>query len=151
MCIRDRSNVVLIDGERGSGKTETLLTLLGFGAAAFEPNDKELQTIRSSVDAAVTREAQPAIGIPVPVLDMQPLPSGTSLLMQLATRLYRLLEHQAAPDHAKTKTPPFVDSADTGQALHAAWRRLVRAAASADSEGKASRNLTPEDLSLIHI
>ncbi len=140
------SNVVLIDGERGSGKTETLLTLLGFWAAAFDPKDKDLLTIRSSVDASVKREAEPAIGIPVSVLDMQPLPSGTSLLMQLATRLYRLLEHQAAPDHAKTKTPPFVDSADTGQALHAAWRRLVRAAASADSEGKASRNLTPEDL-----
>ena len=65
------SNVVLIDGERGSGKTETLLTLRGFWAAAFEPNDKDLQTIRSSVDAAVKREAEPAIGIPVPVLDMQ--------------------------------------------------------------------------------
>lgn len=140
------SNVVLIDGERGSGKTETLLTLLGFWAAAFEPNDKDLQKIRSSVDEAVTRETRPASGIPVPVLDMQPLPSGTSLLMQLATRLYRLVEHQAAPDNAKTKTPPFVDSADTGQALYAAWQRLVRAAASAESEGKASRSLTPEDL-----
>lgn len=140
------SNVVLIDGERGSGKTETLLTLLGFWTAAFHPKDANLQTIRSRVDAAVKREALPAIGVPVPVLDMQPLPSGTSLLMQLATRLYRLVEHQVAPDNAKTKTPPFVDSADTGQALYAAWQRLVRAAASADSEGKASRNLTPEDL-----
>lgn len=140
------SNVVLIDGERGSGKTETLLTLLGFWTAAFDPKDESLQTIRSSVDKAVTRETKPAIGIPVPVLDMQPLPSGTSLLMQLATRLYRLVERQAPPAHAKTKTPPFVDSADTGQALHAAWQRLVRAAASAESEGKASRNLTPEDL-----
>lgn len=140
------SNVVLIDGERGSGKTETLLTLLGFWTAAFHPKDANLQTIRSSVDAAVKREALPAIGVPVPVLDMQPLPSGTSLLMQLATRLYRLVEHQVAPDNAKTKTPPFVDSADTGQALYAAWQRLVHAAASADSEGKASRNLAPEDL-----
>jgi len=140
------SNVVLIDGERGSGKTETLLTLLAFWAAAFEPKDANLQKIRSSVDEAVTREAEPAIGIPVPVLDMQPLPSGTSLLMQLATRLYRLVERQAPPDHAKTKSPPSSDSADTGQALHAAWQRLLRAAASADSEGKASRNLTPEDL-----
>jgi hypothetical protein len=140
------SNVVLIDGERGSGKTETLLTLLRFWDAAFHPKDESLQTFRSSVDAAVKREALPAIGVPVPVLDMQPLPSGTSLLMQLATRLYRLVEHQVAPDNAKTKTPPSVDSADTGQALHTAWQRLVRAAASAESEGKASRNLTPEDL-----
>ena len=40
------SNVVLIDGERGSGKTETLLTLLRFWDAAFHPKDESLQTFQ---------------------------------------------------------------------------------------------------------
>ncbi len=142
------SNVLLIDGERGSGKTETLLTLLGYWLSPFDPENKDLAEIRKSVDDAVRRgaNAKRATGIPVPVLDMQPLPRGTSLLMQLATRLYKLVESHAASAPHGGDVPPLRAPADTGQTLRTAWQTLVRAAASAEPDGIRSRNLTPEDL-----
>lgn len=141
------SNVLLIDGERGSGKTETLLTLLAYLKAPFGPKNDELDKIRESVDEAVCEDGGkgPSIGIPVPVLDLQPLPRRTSLLMQLATRLYKLVEpHSGSGDHGCA--PPLHDQADAGQKIRTAWHKLVRAAASAEPDGGRSRNLTPEDL-----
>ena len=146
--LKRSSNVLLIDGERGSGKTVTLLTLLAYLKSPFDPENKDLAAIREGVDNAVRRnaDAKRATGIPVPVLDMQPLPRGTSLLMQLATRLYKLVEsHPASADH-RGEVPALSDHADAGQILRTAWQRLVRAAASAEPEGSRSRNLTPEDL-----
>lgn len=139
------SNVLLIDGERGSGKTETLLTLLGYWMSPFDPKNEDLAAIRMSVDET-NANAKRAIGIPVPVLDMQPLPRGTSLLMQLATRLYKLVESHGASAPHRGDVPPLRDPADTGQTLRTAWQTLVRAAASAEPDGIRSRNLTPEDL-----
>lgn len=142
------SNVLLIDGERGSGKTVTLLTLLAYLMSPFDPENKDLAAIREGVDNAVRRnaDARRATGIPVPVLDMQPLPRGTSLLMQLATRLYKLVESHPASVDYRGEVPALGDHADAGQILRTAWQRLVRAAASAEPEGSRSRNLTPEDL-----
>lgn len=142
------SNVLLIDGERGSGKTEALLTLLAYLKSPFVPDNKDLVKIRESVNAAVQRnpEAGQAIGIPVQVLDLQPLPRRTSLLMQLATRLYKLVEsHPTSADH-RYDAPALHEHAEPGQKLRAAWHKLVGAAASAEPDGGRSRHLTPEDL-----
>ncbi len=142
------SNVLLIDGERGSGKTEALLTLLAYLKSPFVPDNKDLVKIRESVNEAVQRnpETGQAIGIPVQVLDLQPLPRRTSLLMQLATRLYKLVEsHPTSADH-RYDAPALHEHADPGQKLRAAWHKLVGAAASAEPDGGRSRHLTPEDL-----
>ena len=140
------SNVLLIDGERGSGKTQTLLTLLAYWESPFKPADTKLREIRDSVKRDGSHEKKPAVCIPVRVLDMQPLPRGTSLLMQLATRLYRLVEDSSPSGREDRGYPRLSDSKESERSLVDLWQRLVRAAASAEPDGGRGRNLTPEDV-----
>ncbi|AKF10208.1 hypothetical protein DB32_007357 [Sandaracinus amylolyticus] len=97
----ERENrVILIDGSRGSGKTAVLVSLIeGLAAAAFGGfrNDRDEAAAkydartRGYVELVERREARGRI-IPLPILDLQPLPDGANLGALVIGRLLRVAE-----------------------------------------------------------
>lgn len=160
------SNVVLLDGARGSGKTTVMLTLLALWAEALQQKGTDGNSIPRLLDDAladigqqdavagqVARQLAGRI-IPVRILDMQPLGRPPSLLQQLATRLYPIVQacwHKALPDSGgqRLKTPP-PRMPGTGSEPNSvvAWRQLLRAVASGTELDLRRRRLTPENLAV---
>lgn len=134
------SNVVLIDGDRGSGKTTLMLTLLETWRAplAGEPIDELFEGAQQ--DERWTR-LNVAIGgvkgnaIPLRILDLQPLPASTSLVSWIASAVYEFLEHlDGRVQELRTNAAGPVESwhPDWNEESPArrAWRDIIDAAAS---------------------
>lgn len=93
------NNVLLLNGERGTGKTTLLLTLLQMWKDALrddaeqaeeQPNfDKKVTSLH--FDKQVTSLLATRRVVPLPILDLQPLGKQHSLILQLAGRLYRVV------------------------------------------------------------
>lgn len=115
----DRFNqVVLIDGERGTGKTTVLLSVLRFW--------------NENLKAGI---------FPVGIIDLQPLPKSTTLLLHVASQLARVVERL----EIERGEPPN----DGGRryennelASRTAWRELLRAVAAGWGAGVQSRRAT---------
>ncbi len=80
-----RNHVALIGGERGIGKTAVLLTLLQMWS---ERERGESSDVRKEIPDDVFRGRV----VPVGLVDLQPLPEGTNLLVHLAGQLSRLVD-----------------------------------------------------------
>ena len=122
------SQVVLIDGSRGSGKTQLLLSLL----AAWR-------------DVALQKEAADSFGghvkpshriIPVGLVDLQPLPEDTNLLfhllgnLELVVRAMEGMGPEGGMGGGRARVPEPWEETDT-QELNSRkrWREFTRAAA----------------------
>lgn len=111
-----RSNVILIDGGRGSGKTSILVTLLdlwrrvasGERLTAKREAEAPARRKRSRWNVIVQQLNGELAGrlIPVQALDLQPLPPSTSLLPWLANRILELVNSLEDPTGKRTPAEP---------------------------------------------
>jgi hypothetical protein len=133
------NHVVLFDGARGSGKTSVMLSLFDTWANRWRANE---------------RDPDPPI-VPAGLIDLQPLPPASSLMLHLAGPFERIVEAIEEPtagvDHRRDSRgegaggPPWQpwDSQELPSRLE--WRRFVRAMAGWERGFDPRRNtLDPE-------
>lgn len=143
------SNVVVIDGPRGAGKTSLMLTLVELWRRslahekldeALAPGEIDLEEIAptSSDPNTTEREAiEPVRGkiIPIRVLDLAPLPRSTSLITWVAAQLREfidLLDERTAPAFSDVSTHaavPWEPDWDKELPSRRAWADLTASAA----------------------
>jgi hypothetical protein len=149
------SNVVVIDGPRGAGKTSLMLTLVElwrrdlaqeqldevFATSIARPGEVDLASLVSGYgepDMATARDAlEPLRGkiIPIRVLDFAPLPRSTSLVTWVAAQLREfidLLDERATPALSEASTRavvPWEPDWDKELPSRRAWADLVASAA----------------------
>jgi hypothetical protein len=138
------NHVLLLDGGRGSGKTALLITLVDAW------NQWVLKDARKDL-AGEERLGDWAPIVPVGLVDLQPLPGSTNLLLHLVGQFQRLLEaleqHGAEGSVKGREASAWFDEAQertTGS--RAMWEAFLRAAASGwDGSLQGRRaNLDPE-------
>ncbi|HEX8820773.1 MAG TPA: hypothetical protein VF794_12665 [Archangium sp.] len=133
------NRVILLDGERGSGKSALLVTLLdAYGRALTE------QRLPPKYDAWIT----PADRIiPVGLIDLQPLPASTHLLFHLVASLERVVEAmETRREHSKQATAAWHPEEGNESRSRQTWRRFARVAASGWEDNLEARKgkLDPE-------
>lgn len=111
------NQVILIDGGRGAGKTSVLMTLLT--ELARPPFKRE----------------EPRLGkhryVPLPILDLNPISDGISVLAHIAAHLW--------PASSRSARPPWHGEAGYAK-LREAWRRFASQVHLAQSDGAARGN-----------
>lgn len=159
--LQRRSNVLLIHGGRGSGKTSVMLTLLelwrqplvseprqgsrrtlapeeqrGRDSASLE-QEALTQTNLSTVDAKVNTQLTRGRVIPLKPLDLQPLPGPTSLLAWIASRIREFAEllDQPFPGTPYTRPPRAIAGWHPDTENEAPWRKPWRELADAIALG----------------
>lgn len=116
------NRVLLIDGDRGAGKTTILLSLLRSWDARCEPKDKSLWP----GGIAEVRRAAPLV-IPTEVIDLHTLGDATTVELVVAAALDRqrkrvvIAHEEVAPPRWQAPRPDDLPS------LSERWRALVRA------------------------
>ncbi|WP_437506140.1 hypothetical protein [Sorangium sp. So ce1099] len=152
------NHVILLDGGRGSGKTALLLSLLrwwqdqflhaesptrrGARPRAREEDPKELGELLD-----LTRQL-----VPVGLIDLQPLPRSTHLLLHVVGQFLPVVE--ALEDDNRPlddrKRAPWHELNDEESPATRAWQRFLRAAAMGWDESVALRRaqLDPEAYAL---
>ncbi|WP_408888158.1 hypothetical protein ACJ2CR_22960 [Myxococcus faecalis] len=135
-----RNHVVLIDGERGSGKTALLITLL----YALE------QPVLNQPPTKATKELSRYLGdtkrriVPLEHIDLLPLPPGTNLAMHLTSVLQKIvlaMEATAEPGYlTSTGIQPErgIFSSRREMKSRTYWRKLLKSVA-AGREGNLSK------------
>ena len=117
------NHVVLIDGQRGAGKSELLVSLL--------------QSLRdAAADAPIFSDFQGLIHsrhriVPVGLVDLQPLPDDTNLLFYLLGHVEQVIRAmEATPTAARGPVgQPWEDGDIQARPSRRAWRDFTRAAA----------------------
>jgi len=135
------NHAVLIDGDRGSGKTAVLLTLVDAWSRRIrrESEPKEAADTTSTTDerrrqdefVELLSRRNPIV--PVGLIDLQPLPLSTSLLLHIVGQLHRVVE---AIEHADKDRrgrdqarAPWHAMGDEEHACLTLWRSFIEAAA----------------------
>lgn len=142
-----RNHIILLDGDRGSGKTALLVTLLHAWNHMLRGKARELD---SDLHTAL---AETAKVVPIGLIDLQPLPKSTNLLLYLVGRFQRVVEaiEQVYMDrggHAKNppRRDPWHGAGPEEPECTKRWRDFVQAAAmgwNGDLERRRG-NLDPE-------
>ena len=137
---------VLIDGGRGSGKTSVLLSVLKYWTtrsclAVGEPVAPTfMQAFDRVLDQAPllgdpeapehtsreTVDPTPALILPLPILDLQPMPPTTDLRVLIASRLRRVMEEVSSEEAETTRWAPRLDK---GQSVWETWATFRDSAA----------------------
>lgn len=125
------NHVVLLDGDRGSGKTAVLVTLLDAWNRVLRGRedklDKDFRELLKATEHVV----------PIGLIDLQPLPKSTNLLLYLVGRFQRVVEaieqvHTERGPRARSTTDrrqPWQGVSPEEPASTAKWRDFVHAAA----------------------
>lgn len=137
------NHVVLLDGERGSGKTALLITLLDAlsmhvrRATGAAPHDEKRLS-----EAVSEKLGSPGQIVPIGLVDLQPLPPSTNLLLYIVGRFHGLVEAiEQAVGHGGAR-PPFHATADEEPRCRTRWREFLRAAAIGWDHGLEGRRAT---------
>ncbi|WP_147439255.1 hypothetical protein [Corallococcus sp. CA049B] len=145
------SNVLLIDGGRGSGKTSVMLSMLDLWKKLFE----ESPDLASSDWNDLQPELKKINGclIPVAVLDLQPIPPSTSLRTWIAGRLVTLAQsaeaHQNVTKESIAKKALWTPASEHEAPWRRAWRKLLNdAAAGWHDSGMDRGKIDPESLAV---
>lgn len=117
-----RNHVALIAGERGIGKTAVLLTLLQMWS---ERERGESSDARKEIPDDVFRGRV----VPVGLVDLQPLPEGTNLLVHLAGQLSRLVDAMQDGYRATGAHDGWNPMKSEEPLSRKRWRAFVQAAA----------------------
>lgn len=129
------NHVVLLDGSRGTGKTALLITLLDLWnrrllqeVAGKGPPQDEHKERRELLETT-------ARVVPVGLIDLQPLPPSTNLLLHLVGQFLRVVEalemqgrSEAQDRRSRTRAPWHDVEAEEPPATRA-WKDFLRAAA----------------------
>lgn len=121
------NQVVLIDGGRGSGKTTVLLTLLRAWSLALRGRTSELAASGYTEKGGVATDR---VIVPVGIVDLDPLPEGTNLMLHLAGQLYRVVEAMEDGCSGNDTTAPWQPQGSTELASRKAWRTFAAEVAS---------------------
>lgn len=117
---RDNS-VILIDGARGSGKSTLLLTLLhGYSRLLLPERGEPAKNPWFDVEDRI---------VPAGLIDLQPLPSSTNLLLLLTTALEKVVQ-ALTPEHSSPEAPRWYEPSEEELPSRRAWRVFSRVAAS---------------------
>ncbi len=123
-----RNHVVLIDGERGTGKTAVMLRLLVDWSAAVRGQLREDIESKEHGKSPVTLDS--AI-VPVGLLDLQALSPKAMLGLHLAGHLQRVVEAMERRTPKTTKSVPWAPGESEELKSRKAWQKFLRAAAAA--------------------
>ncbi len=148
--VRRASNVLMIDGGRGTGKTSVFLSLLQFWTDALTADSPSAGTATDAIrDEVVSKVLRERNIIPLDILDMQPLSGRPTLLLQLAGRLYRITERlmQARGDREAAYPRRPEDAAEKSLWR---WKDLARAVAigQVDDPRQRREHSNPEDFTI---
>jgi len=123
-----RNHVVLIDGERGTGKTAVMLRVLVDWSAAVRGKLREDIESKDHGKSPVTLES--AI-VPVGLLDLQALSPKAMLGLHLVGHLQRVVEAMERRTPKTTKSAPWASGESEELKSRKAWRKFLSAAAAA--------------------
>jgi hypothetical protein len=134
-----RNRVVLLDGARGSGKSALLITLLNaYGRALTEQQTPDgFQEWIRPADRVV----------PVGLIDLQPLPSSTHLLLHLVASMERVVEAmESRHEQTRLGAAAWHPSNENELPSRRCWRTFARVTASGWVNNLAERQgqLDPE-------
>jgi hypothetical protein len=128
---------LLLDGNRGSGKTALLVTLLDLWTATFdEASSIQEEDPSRCLDQKNDREAKRKAWridptrwpiVPVGLLDLQPLPDHTPVLLHIAEHLARVVEAIEDTHGRDSPPPPWHLSEQPIPTSRKAWDELVQA------------------------
>jgi hypothetical protein len=138
------NGVVLIDGARGSGKTSVMLSLLNAWSELARhrqwpldtPDPKHPEDSQEWKPPRILpkglHDPMPVRILPLPILDLRPLPESAQLIMQVAGSLLRLVEaieteHGTGERDGREAAPWALEAADLPS--RKAWSSFVDAAA----------------------
>lgn len=155
---RERWNQnILLDGSRGSGKTSLLVTVLDLWNATFarraapgDELDQEYASRAADLDAkrkAWRIEPQSWPVVPLEIVDLQPLPAHTPVLLHLAEPLARVIEAIEEKEEPGEAAPAWLGLEPHGLKSRKAWDDLVRAIVAGWDDASADRwnRLDPEN------
>ncbi len=124
-----RNQVFLLDGARGSGKTALLVTLLdlwnalALGEALKE--DARLADRKAKLDGwSIDPSAWPIV--PVGMLDLQPLPAHTPVLLRIVECLARVVEAIEGDAGTPGAAPPWYLADEAPCKSRKSWDALMR-------------------------
>jgi hypothetical protein len=132
------NHVVLIDGGRGSGKTALLITLLNAWAHGVRSESRDDRRYRDETfqPGKEFEELLRPRGriVPVGLIDLQPLPRSTHLILHIASQFHRLVEaieqSNGSGVERNRERVPWHAVADSESKSMAQWRSFLRATAS---------------------
>jgi hypothetical protein len=122
---KERLNTtVLIDGQRGSGKSALLITLLDLYRRAALDKVKALREFRGKgwdIDSSYRIT-------PVGLVDLEPLPESANLLLHLVGHLEQVVTAlEGGPNEARAASAPWQGEDSQEMPSRKAWRQFVRA------------------------
>lgn len=112
------SSVVLIDGDRGTGKTSVFLSAIEILRAEFQKDAEAVRRYLDDDEAIKKLHAFAYPVVPLGILDLAPLPDETELLPWLAQRLYSVVG-RTADNH---------DDSFAADDVETAWDAVIRSA-----------------------
>ncbi len=145
---------LLLDGDRGSGKTSLLVTLLQLWSDLLTPDrDDKLADDPKARDDLKAKVEEWKINpndwpvVPLSIVDLQPLPEHTPVLLHLAEPLVRVLETIEEQENPEEPAPAWLGAEHQGLKSRKAWDELVRTIVAGwdDAAGDRWRRLDPEN------
>lgn len=121
-----QNRVILLDGERGAGKTALLVTLIdALKRRCYDQNGSWPAELKDYLPW----DSADSLVVPVDVIDLAPLPPTTNVLMSCVRRLDDLIRNmeQGQCSGSMSTSPPWHQGQPKELPSRAAWKKVVRA------------------------
>ncbi len=144
------NHVVLLDGNRGSGKTALLVTILDALSRNLQDDDSHSNANARYRPLQKALNLRGQVIVPVGLVDLQPLPRSTNLLLYIVGRFQRVVEAiEQATGHEGARAPWNAVGDDEPKCTKR-WRDFLRGAAIGWDGNLSGRraNLDPEAYAL---
>ena len=119
---------LLIDGDRGSGKTALLVTLLDVWNQLVEGESSpgELDNDRKAKREAWGIDAETWPVVPVGLIDLEPLSKHTPVILHIAEQLERVVEAMEDGVEQREDPPPWHLNAEKALKARTQWQSLLQ-------------------------
>ena len=143
---------LLLDGDRGSGKTSLLVTMLQLWSDLLgverDVKDQEAEEtdLAEKLKAWEIDKARWHV-VPLSIVDLQPLPEHTPVLLHIAEPLVRVVEAIEEHDTSDDPSPAWLGGEPQGPKARKAWEELIRTIVAGwdDAASDRWRRLDPEN------
>ncbi len=143
---------LLLDGDRGSGKTSLLVTMLQLWSDLIGVDrDVRDQTAEERDIAAKLKSWEVDRArwhvVPLSIVDLQPLPEHTPVLLHIAEPLVRVVEAIEEHETSDDPSPAWLGGEPQGPKARKAWEELIRTIVAGwdDAASDRWRRLDPEN------